>query len=141
MLTTGKSKRRSRRLTKQEKIAVLDKVKNKLTADELDFINAAVNKRIDAARDDIFVHATATAYAVFFMVLRDKFGFERDELQTAWEYTNSYADDIATGRLKLRDLVDTLREEADIYIAMYDVDTGEEITAERKVSAENAESR
>ena len=120
----GKPRHKSRRLTKQEKIELIDKLKNKMSADELDFINAAVNRRIDMARNEIFVSATATAYAVFFMVLRDKFGFERPELQKAWEYTNSYADDIATGRLKLRDLVDTLHEEADIAIMLYDIDEG-----------------
>lgn len=104
---------------------MLDKVKNKLTADELDFINAAVNRRIDAARDEIFAQATAVSYAVFFMVLRDKFGFEQAELRRAWDFTNSYADDITSGRLKLKDLVDTLKEEADIEIVLYDIEEAE----------------
>lgn len=123
----GKPRRKSRRLTKKEKLDLLNKLANKLTADEADYINAAVNRRIDEAKTDVFIQATATAYAVIFMVLRDKFGFEREELRKAWEHTDSYANDISSGALKLRDLVDTLREEAGIEIALYE-NEDEEVT-------------
>ena len=115
------NKRNNKRLTKKEKLDLVSKVKG-LSGDELDYLNALVYRRIEEAREEIYTTATGVAYAIIFMVLRDKCGFEMEELSRVWEYTNSYADDVQSGRLKLKDLVDTLRDEANIYLALNDKD-------------------
>lgn len=54
------------------------------------------------------------AYAIFLSVLRDKEGYGRRRLQRVWEEIQSLTASIDSGYVSVRDLLQTLEEEAGI---------------------------
>ena len=112
----SKPKKRNRRLTMQEKRDLMDKLNGKLTQDELEYLNTLVNRQIKEACDGTTRKAIATAYGVMFRVLLDKFDFDNYQLHKLWTETEAYGKVIASGEVKLRDVLLSLWEENEIMI-------------------------
>lgn len=112
----SKPKKRNRRLTMQEKRDLMDKLNGKLTPDELEYLNTLVNRQIKEACDGTTRKAIATAYGVMFRVLLDKFAFDNYQLHKLWTETEAYGKVIASGEVKLRDVLLSLWEENEIMI-------------------------
>ena len=60
--------------------------------------------------------AVAGAQAIFFTVLRDKEGYDKEKLQEFWKKVTVLSEEILEGRVSISDLRYVLREEAEIYI-------------------------
>lgn len=60
--------------------------------------------------------AVSGTQAIFFTVLRDKEGYDKDKLLDFWENVNKLSEEIVEGRVSVSDLKRVLREEAEIYI-------------------------
>lgn len=112
----SKPKKRNRRLTMQEKRDLMEKLNGKLTPDELEYLNTLVNRQIKEACDGTTRKAIATAYGVMFRVLLDKFDFDNYQLHKLWTETEAYGKVIASGEVKLRDVLLSLWEENEIMI-------------------------
>lgn len=54
--------------------------------------------------------------AIFFTVLRDKEGYDKERLHEFWENVKKLSEEIIEGRVTISDLRQVLREEAGIYI-------------------------
>ena len=54
------------------------------------------------------------AMAIFLTVMKDKFGFDNDDIVRAWDEWDKLSEEIKEGRVKLKDLTDVLAEEYDI---------------------------
>ena len=60
--------------------------------------------------------AVSATQAIFFTVLRDKKGYDNDELQDFWDEVKVLSEEILEKRVSISDLRYVLREEAGIYI-------------------------
>ena len=60
--------------------------------------------------------AVSSTQAIFFTVLRDKEGYDKEKLADFWENVNKLSEEIIEGRVSVSDLKRVLREEAEIYI-------------------------
>lgn len=57
-------------------------------------------------------NAVHLAFAIFLTVLKDKFGFSNDEIVRAWSEADKLSEEVLKdGLVKLKDLVDMLRDE------------------------------
>lgn len=57
-------------------------------------------------------NAVHLAFAIFLTVLKDKFGFSNDEIVRAWYEADKLSEEVLKdGLVKLKDLVDMLRDE------------------------------
>jgi len=57
-------------------------------------------------------NAVHLAFAIFLTVLKDKFGFSNDEIVRAWSEADKLSEEVLRdGLVKLKDLVDMLKEE------------------------------
>ena len=57
-------------------------------------------------------NAVHLAFAIFLTVLKDKFGFSNDEIVKAWYEADKLSEEVLKdGLVKLKDLVDMLRDE------------------------------
>lgn len=57
-------------------------------------------------------NAVHLAFAIFLTVLKDKFGFSNDEIVRAWYEADKLSEEVLRdGLVKLKDLVDMLKEE------------------------------
>jgi len=57
-------------------------------------------------------NAVHLAFAIFLTVLKDKFGFSNDEIVKAWCEADKLSEEVLKdGLVKLKDLVDMLRDE------------------------------
>lgn len=112
--SSAKPKKRNRRLTMQEKRDLMEKLNGKLTADELEYLNTLVNRQIKEACEQTTRRCIATAYGVIFRVLTDKFEFVPSQLQQLWNHVDDYSRMLKSGELRLKDILDSLRDEDDI---------------------------
>lgn len=58
------------------------------------------------------------AMAIFLTVMKDKFGFDNDDIVRAWDEWDKLSEEIKEGRVKLKDLTDVLAEEYDIKLVI-----------------------
>ena len=58
------------------------------------------------------------AMAIFLTVMKDKFGFDNDDIVRAWDEWDKLSEEIKEGRVKLKDLTDVLAEEYDIKLVV-----------------------
>lgn len=57
-------------------------------------------------------NAVHLAFAIFLSVLKDKFNFSNDDVVRAWKEADKLSEEVLKdGLVKLKDLVDTLRDE------------------------------
>lgn len=57
-------------------------------------------------------NAVHLAFAIFLTVLKDKFGFSNDDIVKAWYEADKLSEEVLKdGLVKLKDLVDMLKEE------------------------------
>lgn len=57
-------------------------------------------------------NAVHLAFAIFLSVLKDKFNFSNDDVIRAWKEADKLSEEVLKdGLVKLKDLVDTLRDE------------------------------
>ena len=57
-------------------------------------------------------NAVHLAFAIFLTVLKDKFGFSNDDIVRAWREADKLSEEVLKdGLVKLKDLVDMLKEE------------------------------
>ena len=56
--------------------------------------------------------------AIFLTVMKDKFGFDNDDIVRAWDEWDKLSEEIKEGRVKLKDLTDVLAEEYDIKLVV-----------------------
>ena len=62
--------------------------------------------------------ACKLAMAIFLTVMKDKFGFDNDDIVRAWDEWDKLSEEIKEGRVKLKDLTDVLAEEYDIKLVV-----------------------
>ena len=60
--------------------------------------------------------AVSDTQVIFFTVLRDKEGYEKEDLHRFWDKVKKLSEEIVEGYVTISDLRHTLREEAEIYI-------------------------
>ena len=60
--------------------------------------------------------AVTSTQAIFFTILMDKEGWDKEKLQEFWRKIQNLADEILEGRVSIADLKRVLREEAEINI-------------------------
>lgn len=58
--------------------------------------------------------AITLAWAIFFTVLRDKEGYETEDLQRVWRGVEGLSDSVAKGYVNVRDLMEALDREAGV---------------------------
>lgn len=73
---------------------------------------ADVNKAKKQAQE----FAIETVWAMFFTVMRDKEGYGTKRLQRVWKEVSDLSDSIERGYVSVKDLVQTLEEEAGIVL-------------------------
>ena len=54
----------------------------------------------------------------FHIFMKDKFGFDNDDIVRAWDEWDKLSEEIKEGRVKLKDLTDVLTEEYDIKLVV-----------------------
>ena len=78
-------------------------------------------RRIPASQADIVKaqeKACHLAMAIFLTVMKDKFGFDNDDIVRAWDEWDKLSEEIKEGRVRLKDLTDVLAEEYDIKLVI-----------------------
>ena len=60
--------------------------------------------------------AVSGTQTIFFSVLRDKVGWDNEQLRDFWQKVKDLSDEVVEGRISISDLRCVLREEAGIYI-------------------------
>lgn len=63
------------------------------------------------AKRDATADAVESAWAILFMTLRDKEGYEADDLKRVWDEVGKLSLEINEGRVSVADLKNTLKEE------------------------------
>lgn len=76
----------------------------------------ATQADVNRARDQAVADAVHLCMAVFFTVLLDKEGADKEILHRVWDEVNDLSDSINQGYVTESDLKRVLREEYDIYI-------------------------
>lgn len=76
----------------------------------------ATQADVNRARDQAVADAVHLCMAVFFTVLLDKEGADKEILHRVWDEVNDLSDSINKGYVTEADLKRVLREEYDIYI-------------------------
>ena len=62
-------------------------------------------------------NSLTVVWAIFFRTMRDKEGYGTARLQRLWSECRELADAIASGEVKVQDIVDSLRDEDGIYLS------------------------
>ena len=73
---------------------------------------ADVKKAVKASVQE----TVSNTQAIFFTVLMDKEGYDKEKLRDFWKKVQNLSDEIIEGRVSISDLRCVLREEAGIYI-------------------------
>lgn len=68
------------------------------------------------AKREATSEAVNYAWAIMFSVLRDKFGYGPVRLQRMWNEVNNLSESITKGYVKVKDLMQTLDQEAGIML-------------------------
>ena len=58
--------------------------------------------------------AIDACWAILFSVMRDKEGYGTKRLRRLWDEVNYLSESVSSGRVNIRDLAETLRDEAGI---------------------------
>lgn len=58
--------------------------------------------------------AIDACWAILFSVMRDKEGYGAKRLRRLWDEVNYLSESVSSGRVNIRDLAETLRDEAGI---------------------------
>lgn len=67
---------------------------------------------IERAKKDLMNRLVDYAWSIMFMVLRDKEGFEPEDLKRVWEEIKKLSSEVNEGRVTIPDLKTVLKEEA-----------------------------
>lgn len=73
-----------------------------------------VRKMIEKSKTEAVGDAVEYARAIMFTALRDKFGWDNDQLSDLWASINSLSESVNLGYINVTDLAHTLKEEAGI---------------------------
>ncbi len=76
----------------------------------------ATQADVEKAKREASSEAIDAAWAIFFTALRDKEGFGPKRLRRVWDEVNAVSESISKGYVDVRDLMDTLRDEAGIVL-------------------------
>lgn len=68
---------------------------------------------VERAKKQATDFAIESVWAIFFTALRDKEGFEEKRLRRVWDSCQNLSDSIVRGYVKVQDLIDVLRDEAE----------------------------
>ena len=71
---------------------------------------------VNKAKKDARREAVEFAWAILFMVLRDKMGFSPEDLSRLWKYVDEYSTQIERGAVTVPDLKTMLKEEAGVVL-------------------------
>lgn len=71
---------------------------------------------VKRAKSEAQDNALKMAWSIFFTVLRDKEGYELDDLRRVWGHVDYLSDSISEGRCTVADLRDILKVEEDIQL-------------------------
>lgn len=74
-------------------------------------------RRIPVSKADVLnaqSFSLDAAWAIFFSALRDKEGFDNQQLRRVWDQVNYLSDSISKRRISVQDLAQVLEEEAGI---------------------------
>ena len=71
---------------------------------------------VDKAKKEAQNKAVNVAWAIFFTVMRDKEGYGIKRLKRIWREVNELSDSISQGYVNVKDLMQTLDEEAGIIL-------------------------
>ena len=71
---------------------------------------------VDRAKREAQGKAVNIAWAIFFTVMRDKEGYGKERLKRIWREVNELSDSISQGYVNVKDLIQTLDEEAGIIL-------------------------
>lgn len=66
---------------------------------------------VNRTREETSDKAIHLSFAIFLTVLLDDFGFDQEQIQHAWARADKLSKEIKEKRIKLRDLVEVLRDE------------------------------
>ena len=75
----------------------------------------ATQQDVERAKDEARIEATKIAWAIMFRVLIDKHGARPEEIKQLVEEVEDYSDAINKGEVKLRDILQSLKEEDDVH--------------------------
>ena len=71
---------------------------------------------VEKAKKNAQSQAINIAWAIFFTVMRDKEGWGEKRLRRLWDEVNDLSDSISGGYVSIKDLMQTLEEEAGIVL-------------------------
>ncbi len=71
---------------------------------------------VNRAKKEAQVNAVKAAWAIMFSVLRDKFGWDVEQLQKMWDEVEDLSDSVTQGYVSVADMMQTLEEEAGIHL-------------------------
>lgn len=74
---------------------------------------------VQKAKKQAQEEAITYTWAIFFSVMRDKFGWGNVRLKRLWNEVNDKSDAIAQGYISVNDLIETLKNEAGITLTKY----------------------
>ena len=76
----------------------------------------ATKADVEKAKKEAMNQSVICAWAIMFSVMRDKFGWNTEQLQALWDHVESLSDSIAKGYIKTEDLIRVLEEEDGIVL-------------------------
>ena len=76
----------------------------------------ATMANVERAKKDARSQAVEFAWAILFMVLRDKMGFSNEDLDRLWKYVDEYSKQVERGAVTVPDLKTVLKEEAGVVL-------------------------
>ena len=74
----------------------------------------ATEADVDRARTIAVDQAVKLSQAIYLTVLKDRFGFDNDQIAEAWQAMDKLSQEVCERRVSLWDLVTALREESNI---------------------------
>ena len=74
----------------------------------------ATQADVRKAKKEAQMLAIDACWAILFSVMRDKEGYGTKRLRRLWDEVNYLSESVSSGRVNIRDLAETLRDEAGI---------------------------
>ena len=71
---------------------------------------------VKRAAKEAVAESVSQTQVIFFTVLRDKEGYDKEQLKEFWKKVQKLSEEILEGYVTISDLRNILREEAEIYI-------------------------
>ena len=69
---------------------------------------------VEKAKKGAVDTALKLSQAIYLTVLKDRFGFDNDQIADAWQAMDKLSQEVVEGRINLWDLVTVLKEESNI---------------------------